>query len=189
MVVAVANQLPLCLSGSQHDRYLANRFQHSRRPFRWRGLTAESSPSKLHCTLKALSLSVIWSTMLYLVQLLDGMISMPQPHDQISTFRTIQYRTYPAPDHDIVWLATNAGRLEVGGVGHERELAVFAEGQGSIDIAAHGGAEFVIASVSHSYPLFNGSSLVRTSAAALIEDKPEIRHLQRSPEFITLASR
>nr|WP_330211998.1 pirin family protein [Pseudomonas sp. Z18(2022)] len=97
---------------------------------------------------------------------------------------------HPAPDHEIAWLATNAGKLETGGLVLERELAVFAEGRGAIDIVAQGKAEFVIGSAAkHPYPLVNGSSSVHTSAAALAEGERTIASLQRSPAFAALASR
>lgn len=96
----------------------------------------------------------------------------------------------PAPDHDIAWLATNAGRLDAGGAVLERELAVFAEGHGAIDVTAQGAAEFVIGSAAkHPYPLINGSSSVHTSAAALAEGERTIANLQRSPAFAALSAR
>lgn len=97
---------------------------------------------------------------------------------------------HPAPDHDIAWLATNAGRLEAGGAVLERELAVFAEGHGAIDIVAQGAAEFMIGSAArHPYPLINGSSSVHTSVAALTEGERTIFSLQRSSAYAALATR
>lgn len=97
---------------------------------------------------------------------------------------------HPAPDHDIAWLATNAGRLEAGGAVLERELAVFSEGDGDIDITAQGASEFVIGSAAkHPYPLVSGSSSVHTSAAALVEGERTIANLRSSPEFAALAAR
>ncbi|VFR21750.1 Pirin-related protein [plant metagenome] len=97
---------------------------------------------------------------------------------------------HPAPDHDIAWLATNAGKLAVSGAVLERDLAVFAEGKGAIDITAKGAAEFVIGSaVKHPYPLINGSSSVHTSASALAEGERNIANIQRSPAFSALVAR
>ena len=97
---------------------------------------------------------------------------------------------HPGPDHNIAWLATNAGSLETADVVVERELAVFAEGNGVIEIVARGAAEFVIGSAKkHPYPLVNGPSSVHTSSDALIEGERTIRQLQRSPAFAELASR
>lgn len=95
----------------------------------------------------------------------------------------------PAPDHEIAWLATNAGRLHAGGAVLERELAVFAAGHGVIDIVAQGAAEFVIGSaVRHPHPLVSGSSSVHTSMAALAEGERTIVSLQRSAAFAALAA-
>lgn len=102
-----------------------------------------------------------------------------------------EHWTYqPSPDHDIAWLATNAGRLNISGSVLERELAVFAEGSGRIDIVAQGAAEFVIGSaVKHPYPLVNGSSSVHTSLAALAEGERTIASIQNSTAFSALVSR
>lgn len=96
----------------------------------------------------------------------------------------------PAPTHDIAWLAANAGQLLVGKAVLERELAVFAEGHGAIDIVALGDAEFVIGSAAkHPHPLVNGSSSVHTSEAALAEGERTIVTIQRGPAFTALKSR
>lgn len=119
-------------------------------------------------------------------------ITAPSPmtylHVKLADGERWTYR--PAPDHDIAWLATNAGQLDVGGAVLERELAVFSEGQGDIEIFARGACEFVIGSAAkHPYPLINGSYSVHTSPAALAEGERTIANLQRSPVFSALTAR
>ncbi|WP_353619037.1 pirin family protein [Paracidovorax cattleyae] len=114
--------------------------------------------------------------------------SMTYLHVKLADGESWTYR--PAPDHDIAWLATNAGQLEAGGAVLERELAVFSDGAGDIEIAARGASEFVIGSAArHPYPLINGSYSVHTSAAALAEGERTIATLKRSPAFAALAAR
>ncbi|VFR21786.1 Pirin-related protein [plant metagenome] len=97
---------------------------------------------------------------------------------------------YPAPNHDIAWLATNAGRLQIGDAVLERELAVFAEGSDAIDLISQGASEFVIGSAAkHPYRLVKGAFSVHTSVAALTEGERTIAQIRRSIAFAALAAR
>jgi len=96
----------------------------------------------------------------------------------------------PQADHNIAWLATNAGQLETGNNLLERELAIFTEGNEAINITAHGETEFVIGSAArHPYPLIRGASSVHTNAASLTEGERTIAAIRNSPAFTALASR
>ncbi|WP_265671109.1 pirin family protein [Klebsiella grimontii] len=96
----------------------------------------------------------------------------------------------PQTDHDIAWLAINAGQLETGDTLLERELVIFAEGNGVINIMAHGEAEFVIGSAAgHPYPLIRGTSSVHTTAASLAEGERTIASIRNSPVYSALTSR
>lgn len=64
----------------------------------------------------------------------------------------------------------------------ERELAVFAPGDGAIALRAEGNVELVIGSAApHPYPLVSGYYSVHTSSAALAEGERRIAELERSP--------
>ena len=115
-------------------------------------------------------------------------VSITFLHVRLSSGERWTYQ--PGEDHDIAWLATNAGRVHVSNAVLEREMAVFAEGSGAIEILAEGDAELVIgSSVKHPYPLVLGRSSVHTSAPALAEGERNIADLQRSPVFAALERR
>lgn len=80
--------------------------------------------------------------------------SMTYLHVRLSDGQKWTYQ--PQADHDIAWLATNAGQLEIGNTLLERELAIFAEGHGAISITAHEEAEFVIGSAVKHLTLSSG---------------------------------
>jgi redox-sensitive bicupin YhaK (pirin superfamily) len=93
----------------------------------------------------------------------------------------------PAPNHDVAWLALNAGKIKVGDVVLEREMAVFAEGNGAIKLVAEGAAELVIGSAAkHLYPLVAGHYSIHTSEAALMQGERNIAELQRSEAVAAL---
>jgi redox-sensitive bicupin YhaK (pirin superfamily) len=96
----------------------------------------------------------------------------------------------PGADHDVAWLATNAGRLHVGGTVLERELAIFEEGNAQIEMMAEGSVEFVIgSSAKHLYPLVMGSHSVHSNAAALATGERNISELLHSPAYTALERR
>jgi redox-sensitive bicupin YhaK (pirin superfamily) len=70
----------------------------------------------------------------------------------------------PAPGHDVAWLAVASGALRVDDVELRREMAVFEEGHGRIDVVAHGESELVIGSApKHPHPLVLGDYSVHSS--------------------------
>ncbi len=94
----------------------------------------------------------------------------------------------PAPDHDIAWLALNTGRLHTAGTVLQRELAVFAEGAGEIELEAEGAVELVIGSAKkHPYPLVTGYYSIHTTPAALAAGEANIARLQPSAALLKRA--
>lgn len=78
------------------------------------------------------------------------------------------WRYEPAAGHDVAWLAVSLGGARVDGAVLRREMAVFEEGGGAIDVVAVGETELVIASaVKHPHELVTGMYSVHTSADAL----------------------
>lgn len=96
----------------------------------------------------------------------------------------------PASSHDIAWLALNKGKLHVAGLTLQRELAVFEEGAGTIEMVAEGAVELVIGSAAkHPYPIIKGHFSVHTSADALFQGEANIAALEQSAAVATLRSR
>lgn len=96
----------------------------------------------------------------------------------------------PATDHDVAWLAVNAGRLHVAGQVLERELAGFEPGDGVIPLRAEGDAELVLGSAKrHPHPLVTGDYSVHTSATALAQGERRIAELERSASVAALRAR
>jgi redox-sensitive bicupin YhaK (pirin superfamily) len=96
----------------------------------------------------------------------------------------------PDTAHDVAWLATNSGKLHVSGVALEREMAVFEENSGAIELLAEGAVEFVIGSAAkHPYPLVSGSYSIHTNEGALTRGERNIAELARSPAVISLRRR
>lgn len=95
------------------------------------------------------------------------------------------------PDHDVAWLALSTGSLRVDGKDIGKELVVFEEGNGRIDVEAKADAELVIASgVKHPHPLYLGMYSVHTSEEALLSGEAGYRKIAvekkdmiRSPSF------
>lgn len=84
----------------------------------------------------------------------------------------------PHEGHDLAWLAVNQGRLHTAGVILEQELAVYADGNASIEVRAEGATEFVIGSArKHPHDLVLGPSSVHTSHDALLQGHARIIEL------------
>jgi len=97
---------------------------------------------------------------------------------------------HPPEGHDVAWLAVNEGRLHASGAVLQRELAVFAEAGGAIEVSAEGQAEFVLGSArKHAYPLVTGSYSVHTSPEALYEGEAGIRKLAKTDAVKALRMR
>jgi redox-sensitive bicupin YhaK (pirin superfamily) len=78
------------------------------------------------------------------------------------------WRYQPPTRHDVAWLAVNEGRLHVAGATVARQMAVFEEGDGALELRAEGTTEFVLGSAAkHPHPLVCGSYSVHTSEEAL----------------------
>jgi redox-sensitive bicupin YhaK (pirin superfamily) len=78
------------------------------------------------------------------------------------------WRYQPPVDHDVAWLAVNDGKLHVAGTVVARQMAVFEEGDGALELRAEGPTEFVLGSAAkHPHPLVCGYYSVHTSEHAL----------------------
>jgi redox-sensitive bicupin YhaK (pirin superfamily) len=74
----------------------------------------------------------------------------------------------PPPAHQVAWVFAQTGTLEVSGERLFRELAVFEEGNRSLNFRAVGDCAFLLGSATkHAYELVLGSHSVHTDAAAL----------------------
>ena len=98
--------------------------------------------------------------------LIQADLQMTYLHVRLKDGQRWTYR--PDREHDVAWLAVNEGRLQLAGATLERELAIFEDGNSTIEVQAAGDAELVIGSaVKHSYPLVCGPSSVHTSEETL----------------------
>jgi len=89
-----------------------------------------------------------------------------------------RWRYSPPPGHNVAWLAVDRGSLlapEAIGAG---QLAVFAEGEDSIEVRAQGDTSFVFGSaIKHPHPLVLGYYSVHTSEQALAQGEAEISRI------------
>jgi redox-sensitive bicupin YhaK (pirin superfamily) len=96
----------------------------------------------------------------------------------------------PNAEHNVAWLATNSGKVDVSGVVLEREMVVFEEGSGAIELVAESEVELVIGSAAkHPFPLVSGSCSIHTSPEALARGEHTIAELAHSPAVIALHRR
>jgi redox-sensitive bicupin YhaK (pirin superfamily) len=90
----------------------------------------------------------------------------------------------PSHGHDIAWLAIATGGLRVAGASLRREMAVFEEGDASIDVVAEGDVEFVVASATkHPHPLVTGDYSVHTSRETLTAGEARIKSVASTMEL------
>jgi redox-sensitive bicupin YhaK (pirin superfamily) len=95
-------------------------------------------------------------------------------HVRLEDQETWHYR--PPAQHDVAWLAVNEGKLHVGGAVVARQMAVFEEGDGALELRAEGSTELVLGSAAkHPYPLVCGYYSVHTSERALVVGEDGIR--------------
>ena len=114
-------------------------------------------------------------------------VDMPVTYLHVSLRDGERWTYQPGAHHDVAWLATNTGKVHASGQVLKRELAVFAPGDGAIDLVAEGAVEFVIGSaVPHRYPLVTGYYSVHTSSKALAAGERTISDLEKSPEVAVL---
>ena len=86
----------------------------------------------------------------------------------------------PPPGHNVAWLAVDRGSLHASEEIGAGELAVFAEGEESIDVLAQGDTSFVFGSaIKHPHPLVLGYYSVHTSEQALAQGEEEISRIGR----------
>lgn len=123
---------------------------------------------------------------------MSGVTRLPFPITYLHVCLTDGERwTYhPGADHDVAFVALNAGKLHVAGAILERELAVFADGNEPIDFIAEGEVELVIGSArKHPYPLVSGYYSVHTNADALATGEAELARMARTPAVTALHQR
>jgi len=88
------------------------------------------------------------------------------------------WRYQPPTRHDVAWLAVNEGRLYVAGAAIARQMAVFEEGDGALELRAEGATELVLGSaVKHPHRLVCGYYSVQTSEQALAIGEDGIRKI------------
>jgi redox-sensitive bicupin YhaK (pirin superfamily) len=91
-----------------------------------------------------------------------------------------RWRYSPPPGHNVAWLAVDRGSLLASEEIAAGQLAVFAEGEDSIDLRAQGDTSFVLGSaIKHPHPLVLGYYSVHTSEQALAQGEEEISRIGR----------
>jgi len=91
------------------------------------------------------------------------------------------WRHQPPALHDVAWLAVNEGKLHVAGATVSRQMAVFEEGHGALELRAEGATELVLGSAAkHPHPLVCGYYSVHTSEQALAVGEAGIRRVGTS---------
>ncbi len=97
-------------------------------------------------------------------------------HVRLQDGETWHYQ--PPGLHEVARLAVNEGNLHVGRLVIARQLAVFEEGNGVIELRAEGATEFVLGTAAkHPHPLVCGSYSVHTSERALRIGEQGIREV------------
>jgi redox-sensitive bicupin YhaK (pirin superfamily) len=90
------------------------------------------------------------------------------------------WRYTPPKGHNVAWLAVDQGTLWSRERIYARQIAVFEESAGAIELQAEGDTSFVFGSaIKHPYPLVTGYYSVHTSAAALAQGEAEISRIGR----------
>jgi len=90
------------------------------------------------------------------------------------------WRYQPPRAHDVAWLAVNEGRLHAAGTTVARQMAVFEDGDGALELRAEGATELVLGSATkHPHPLVCGYYSVHTSEEALAIGEAGIRRIAR----------
>ena len=87
----------------------------------------------------------------------------------------------PPTEHNVAWIASYDGDLEVSGLVLNREIAVFEEGTQEIKVVAREDVDFVLGSaVKHPYPLALGMYSVHTSPKALAIGEARIDEIEKT---------
>jgi redox-sensitive bicupin YhaK (pirin superfamily) len=88
------------------------------------------------------------------------------------------WRYEPRAGHDVAWVAVNQGKLHVAGAVVSRQMAVFEDGDGALELHAEGATELVLGSATkHPHPLVCGSYSVHTSPEALRQGEAGIQRV------------
>jgi redox-sensitive bicupin YhaK (pirin superfamily) len=91
-----------------------------------------------------------------------------------------RWRYDPPTGHNVAWLAVDRGNLLASEEIGAGQLAVFAEGEESIEVRAKGDTSFVFGSaIKHPHPLVLGYYSVHTSEKALAQGEEEISRIGR----------
>jgi len=89
-----------------------------------------------------------------------------------------RWRYNPPPGHNVAWLAVDRGNLLASKEIGAGQLAVFTEGEESIDVRVQGDTSFVLGSaIKHPHPLVLGYYSVHTSEQALARGEAEISRI------------
>ena len=81
----------------------------------------------------------------------------------------------PPRGYDVAWLAVDKGRLHASQVVGPGQLAVFEQGEETVEVRAEGPTSFVFgAAIKHPHPLVLGDYSVHTSREALARGETEI---------------
>lgn len=105
-----------------------------------------------------------------------GVSPMTYLHVRLQDGETWHY--HPPALHDVAWLAVNEGKLHAGSTVIARQMAVFDEGDGALELRAEGATELVLGSAAkHPYPLVCGHYSVHTSERALVVGEDGIRNV------------
>jgi redox-sensitive bicupin YhaK (pirin superfamily) len=120
-----------------------------------------------------------------------GLLESPVPYREPITYLHVMLKDgerwtfQPNAGHQVAWLAVNRGALRAGGLRLEREMVVFEEGDGLIDLEAVGATELVIGSArKHPHPLVCGYYSVHTSRAALARGEGQIDVIAKTPRVL-----
>lgn len=114
----------------------------------------------------------------------DGAVSPiaapPMTYLSVSLRDGERWTFHPPAGHDVTWVALMDGALQVGSRITRGEMAVFEQGNASIDFTAEGDTRFVLgAAPRHPHDLVLGHYSVHTSHEALQRGETEIRRIGR----------
>ena len=89
----------------------------------------------------------------------------------------------PPDDHAVAWVFAYEGRVEIGGVALQDELAVLDQSTAGVEIKALTTARVIFGSApKHDYPLVPGSSSIHTNEASLKSASVKIRQIRAELE-------
>jgi redox-sensitive bicupin YhaK (pirin superfamily) len=120
-----------------------------------------------------------------------GALGSPIPYREPVTYLHVtlmdgeRWTFSPESGHDVAWLAVNRGVLRTDDTQLEREMVVFEEGQGAVELEAIGITKLVIGSArKHPHPLVTGYYSVHTSTANLVRGERQIEVIGGTPRVV-----